>query len=74
MKTAPRSALETAEAEFLLQLRIRRLADPARLDGRGESVFRSASNTHPRRPLNFFLAPARPQLERVQRKRLPIWP
>jgi hypothetical protein len=45
VKTAPRSSLEMVKAEFLLQLWIRLLADPARLDGRGESVFRSANNT-----------------------------
>jgi hypothetical protein len=36
MKTAPGLPLEVVEAEFLLELLIRLLADPARLDGCAE--------------------------------------
>jgi len=36
VQTPPRAALEVIEAEFFLHLLVRLLADPARLDGRGE--------------------------------------
>ena len=36
MQPGPRSPLERAEAEFLLELLMRLLANPARFDGGGE--------------------------------------
>ena len=38
VQPGPGSALEVVEAEFLLELLMRLLADPTRLDGRGERL------------------------------------
>ena len=38
MKTLPRSALEVIEAKFFLQLLVRLLTDPSRLDGSCQSA------------------------------------
>src|SRR4051812_41741291 len=42
MQPGPGPPLEMAEPEFLLELLVRLLADPARLDGRGERLQRCA--------------------------------
>src|SRR5579859_5016143 len=38
MQTCPRASFEVVEAEFLLQLLVRLLADPSPLDGAGERL------------------------------------
>jgi len=42
VQAGPRSTLERTQPEFLFELLVRLLADPARLDGGGEAVQRCA--------------------------------